>query len=86
MESNGRQRVNPKFAEGKMFLRMECDDCSARFHFAQTPRVTRIPRCPACASLSARPAVSLRAQGSADTDLTPIPLPLSTGWPRRRAS
>lgn len=41
-----------KFAEGKMFQRMECDGCGARFHFAESPRVTRVPRCPACGSLS----------------------------------
>jgi len=39
-----------KFEEGKMFQRLECDRCSVRFNFADSPRVTRIPRCPACGS------------------------------------
>ncbi|MGI8926688.1 MAG: hypothetical protein ACR2HN_08610 [Tepidiformaceae bacterium] len=42
-----------KFAEGKMFQRMECDRCHARFHFSEAPRTTRIPRCPACGSTGA---------------------------------
>lgn len=42
-----------KFEEGKMFERMECDRCGARFNFGSTPRVTRIPRCPACGSMAA---------------------------------
>lgn len=42
-----------KDAEGKMFVRMECDRCGARFHFGERPRVTRVPRCPACGSTGA---------------------------------
>lgn len=44
-----------KFIQGKMFQRMECDRCHARFNFAETPRVTRIARCPACGSYAAQP-------------------------------
>ncbi|MCL4230120.1 MAG: hypothetical protein KJ053_00905 [Dehalococcoidia bacterium] len=44
-----------KYIQGKMFQRMECERCHARFNFAETPRVTRIARCPACGSLHARP-------------------------------
>lgn len=44
-----------KFAEGKMFERMDCSRCGAQFNFAQTPRATRVPRCPACGSLAAHP-------------------------------
>lgn len=44
-----------KFAEGKMFQRLECDRCGARFQFGDSPRVTRVPRCPACGSLAAHP-------------------------------
>ena len=44
-----------KFAEGKMFVRMECDRCGAWFHFTDTPRATRFPRCPACGSTGGRP-------------------------------
>jgi hypothetical protein len=40
-----------KFAEGKMFQRFECERCHARFNFGQSPRVTRVPRCPVCGSL-----------------------------------
>ena len=36
-----------------MFERMECDRCHTRFHFANSPRVTRFPRCPACGSVVA---------------------------------
>ncbi|WP_322796942.1 hypothetical protein [Tepidiforma sp.] len=42
-----------KSAEGKMFRRLECDRCGAWFHFGESPRVTRVPRCPVCGSLSA---------------------------------
>jgi DNA-directed RNA polymerase subunit RPC12/RpoP len=42
-----------KFDEGKMFQRLECDRCAARFNFGDSPRVTRIPRCPACGSTAA---------------------------------
>jgi len=41
-----------KFVEGKMFERMECDRCRARFNFSESPRATRVPRCPACGSLA----------------------------------
>ena len=44
-----------KFNEGKMFDRMECDACHAPFNFGQSPRATRIPRCPACGSLASHP-------------------------------
>jgi hypothetical protein len=44
-----------KFQEGKMFQRLACDRCGARFHFGDSPRVTRVPRCPACGSLAAHP-------------------------------
>jgi NAD-dependent SIR2 family protein deacetylase len=45
-------RWERKFAEGKMFERMECDRCRAPFNFSQSPRATRIPRCPACGSMA----------------------------------
>lgn len=41
-----------KFSEGKMFERMECERCHARYNFGAAPRATRIPRCPACGSYS----------------------------------
>ena len=44
-----------KYHEGKMFQRLECDRCRARFNFADSPRVTRIPRCRACGSMGAHP-------------------------------
>lgn len=44
-----------KFREGKMFARLQCDECHARFHFTESPRVTRIPRCPRCGGNSAHP-------------------------------
>ncbi len=44
-----------KFAEGKMFERMDCVRCGARFNFSQTPRVTRVPRCPVCGAFGAQP-------------------------------
>jgi len=44
-----------KFTEGKMFQRMECDRCRARFNFGLAPRATRIPRCPACGSYGSHP-------------------------------
>lgn len=43
-----------KQREGKMFARMECGNCHARFHFTDSPRITRIPRCPVCGSTAAR--------------------------------
>jgi NMD protein affecting ribosome stability and mRNA decay len=42
-----------KSKEGKMFTRLECDQCLMRFHFSDTPRVTRVPRCPQCGSYKA---------------------------------
>ncbi len=44
-----------KQTEGKMFQKLECDRCGAAFQFADSPRVTRIPRCPACGSLASHP-------------------------------
>jgi DNA-directed RNA polymerase subunit RPC12/RpoP len=44
-----------KQAEGKMFERLECNRCGARFLFGERPRVTRIPKCPACGSMAAHP-------------------------------
>lgn len=44
-----------KFAEGKMFVRMECDRCRSWFNFTDSPRSTRVPRCPACGSIAAHP-------------------------------
>ncbi len=46
---------NVKYLEGKMFQRLECDRCHARFNFADCPRVTRIARCPVCGSYEAQP-------------------------------
>lgn len=40
-----------KFAEGKMFRRLECGRCAARFNFSERPRVTRVPKCPVCGAL-----------------------------------
>jgi len=48
-------RWERKFAEGKMFDRMECDRCRAPFNFSPSVRVTRIPRCPACGSMASHP-------------------------------
>ncbi len=42
-----------KRREGKMFSRMQCDRCNAQFHFTESPRLTRVPRCPACGSTGA---------------------------------
>jgi NAD-dependent SIR2 family protein deacetylase len=47
-----------KFIQGKMFQRLECDRCHARFNFPDTPRVTRIARCPACGSYDAQPRIA----------------------------
>lgn len=44
-----------KSDEGKMFIRMECDRCGRRFHFSESPRVTRIPTCPTCGSFGSHP-------------------------------
>lgn len=41
-----------KFAEGKMFQRLECARCRAQFNFAERPRVTQAPRCPACGGMN----------------------------------
>ncbi len=41
--------------EGKMFQRLECDRCRAHFHFTESPRVTRTPRCPACGNMGGHP-------------------------------
>jgi NAD-dependent SIR2 family protein deacetylase len=48
-------RWERKFAEGKMFERLECDRCRAKFNFGQSTRVSRVPRCPACGSLASHP-------------------------------
>ena len=48
-------RWERKATEGKMFQRMECDHCHARFNFGDSPRVTRVPRCPSCGSLASHP-------------------------------
>ena len=45
-------RWERKFIEGKMFDRLECDRCRAKFNFGQSTRVSRVPRCPACGSLA----------------------------------
>jgi DNA-directed RNA polymerase subunit RPC12/RpoP len=42
-----------KLREGKMFTRLRCDTCFARFHFTESPTVTRLPRCPQCGGNSA---------------------------------
>ncbi|HMS59941.1 MAG TPA: hypothetical protein PKA49_13940 [Tepidiformaceae bacterium] len=39
-----------KFAEGKMFERVHCLRCRARFNFGQQSRATRVARCPSCGS------------------------------------
>jgi len=44
-----------KFAEGKMFQRLECTRCAARFNYADRPRVTSVPRCPACGTIGGTP-------------------------------
>ena len=41
-----------KSDEGKMFQRMECGRCATLFHFLDSPRVTRFPRCPRCGNTS----------------------------------
>jgi hypothetical protein len=51
--SNVAPMWNQKFVEGKMFERMACDRCNTAFNFSQSPRVTRIPRCPQCGSTGA---------------------------------
>jgi hypothetical protein len=48
-------RWERKFAEGKMFERMECDRCRAAFNFSPSVRVTRVPVCPACGSMASHP-------------------------------
>ncbi len=47
-----------KLREGKMFARLQCNACLARFHFTDSPRVTRFPRCPQCGGYSAQPFVA----------------------------
>jgi DNA-directed RNA polymerase subunit RPC12/RpoP len=42
-----------KYRDGKMYSRLRCDLCMARFHFTDSPRVTRLPRCPHCGSNNA---------------------------------
>jgi hypothetical protein len=49
------RRWQRKATEGKMFHRMECDRCRVLFNFGDSPRVTRVPRCPACGSLASHP-------------------------------
>lgn len=44
-----------KFREGKMFQRLACAECGTRFHFTDSPRATRVPRCPVCGGFGARP-------------------------------
>ena len=44
-----------KYAEGKMFQRLECNRCAVRFNFGDTARATRVPRCPACGSWNSHP-------------------------------
>lgn len=48
-------RWERKFVEGKMFERLECDRCQAKFNFGQTTRASRVPVCPACGSLASHP-------------------------------
>ena len=40
-----------KHAEGKMAQRRECAQCHACYNFTDTPRMTRVPRCPFCGSV-----------------------------------
>jgi hypothetical protein len=47
-----------KRAEGKMFQRLTCDSCRAVFHFGDSPRVSRTPRCPACGNLGGHQAAA----------------------------
>jgi hypothetical protein len=44
-----------KLREGKMFQRFACDRCGTRFHFTDSPRVTRFPRCPLCGDMGGHP-------------------------------
>ena len=44
-----------KRAEGKMARRFECEQCHTRYSFLDSPRVTRVPRCPVCGSFNGRP-------------------------------
>jgi hypothetical protein len=48
------QRIRRLVAAGKMFRRMTCDRCGGRFHFTESPRVSRVPVCPGCGSYAAR--------------------------------
>lgn len=48
-------RWERKFIEGKMFERLECDRCQAKFNFSPSVRVTRVPRCPACGCMASHP-------------------------------
>jgi len=50
MEYGPQPQWRRKFAEGKMFERVHCIRCKARFHFGQQSRATRVARCPACGS------------------------------------
>ncbi len=56
---------NQKRVEGKMFERMVCDHCAASFNFTESPRMTRIPRCPVCGSTGARRAQAPRGTSAA---------------------
>ena len=44
-----------KQAEGKMSRRFECEQCHARYSFLDSPRITRVPRCPLCGSFNGHP-------------------------------
>ncbi len=44
-----------KLRDGKTFRRFACARCGMRFHFTDSPRATRVPRCPACGDLEADP-------------------------------
>ncbi|OAI39945.1 hypothetical protein AYO38_01220 [bacterium SCGC AG-212-C10] len=47
-----------KSAEGKMFVRRECDSCGRTFHFSDSPRITRVPTCPTCGSFTSHVAAA----------------------------
>jgi hypothetical protein len=53
--SGADRELERKLAEGKWFRRLECDRCGATFHFTESPRATRVPRCPQCGSLGGHP-------------------------------
>lgn len=44
-----------RLREGKTFRRFACDRCGTRFHFTDSPRATRYPRCPLCGGMGAHP-------------------------------